>query len=352
MLEKRIVYRLPGYGIFFLLIGYSFLFYQVNHASFVDLPFVQFIFIALAYSGVFLAVRHFMVDKSGYFRRGLKILFYILCLYMLYFIVVVTLLFLLPRQWTSSIYKPHLTISLLQVGLGLAVFFFKYSLYACLIVLFESRISALVWMGKRLLLVKKLQIRNNMFRHDASQGKVRALVREEVAHLLRNLLQQLYAWKIVSQTEKQHVDRLLHYVLDGLSDEKLQFVTLDQEMEAVERLNQIYHDKQVDLLYPDRLGGHLVPRFMLVSLLQNCQKHGVYDGSALLEIQLSRYMMHIKVYNKIAHDKDWQIGTDGTGMGRWRDIVRYYYADAAEVFIKMQDDHYLLTVTIDYKKQT
>jgi len=111
MHEKRIVYRLPGYGIFFLLIGYSFLFYQVNHASFVDLPFVQFIFIALAYSGVFLAVRHFMVDKSGYFRRGLKILFYIFCLYMLYFLLVVTILFLLPRQWTSSIYKPHFSIA-------------------------------------------------------------------------------------------------------------------------------------------------------------------------------------------------------------------------------------------------
>lgn len=351
MLEKRIVYRFPWYAVLVLITGYSIVFYQVNRSSFVDLPILQFLFIAIGYSVVFLAVRYFMVDKYGYFRSVVQILCAALGLYILYVLLIVALLFLLPRPWTSSIYKPHLPISLVQVALGVAVFFFKYSMYACMLVLVESRVSVLIWIGKRLWLVKKLQIRNTIYRRDASKGELRALVRDEVAHLLRNLLQQLYAWNnTVSQTKKQHVDRLLHYVLDGLSDDKNHVVTLEQEMEAVERLNQIYPGKQVRLQYPDRLAGHLVPRFMLVSLLQNCQKHALYDGSALLEVQLSRSRMDIRVYNKIATAQNWESMTGGTGMNRWRDMVKHFYAGAAEVVNQVQEDRYLLTITIDYRK--
>lgn len=351
MFEKRIVYRFPWYAIVVLLIGYSFLFYQVNHASFVDLPFVQFFFIAVAYSSVFLAVRCFTVDNSGYFRPVVKILCVILCLYVLYFLLIVVLLFLLPRLWTSSIYKPHLPISLPQVAVGLTVFFLKYSVYACIMVWLESCKNICIWMVKRQWPVNKGTIRSKMYRHDASSGELRALIHDEVVHLLRNLLQQVYAWNItVSQTEKQDMDRLLHYVLDGLSEEKRQFVALKQEMEAVEILNQIYPEKQVNLLYPDRLAGHLVPRFMLVSLLQNCQKHALHDGSTLLEVQLSKNRMHIRVDNKIAPQKNWQIATDGTGMNRWRDMIKHFYADAAEVVNQVQEDRYLLTITIDYTK--
>lgn len=351
MLEKRIVYRFPWYAVLVLIIGYSVVFYQVNRGSFVDLPSVQFLFIAIGYSVVFLAVRYFMVDKYGYFRSVVQIMCAILGLYILYVLLIVALLFLLPRPWTSSIYKPHLPVSLVQVSLGVAVFFFKYSMYACLLVLIESRVSAILWMDKRRRLVKKLQTRNNIYRRDASKGELRSLVRDEVEHLLRNLLQQLYAWNnTVSQTKKQHVDRLLHYVLDGLSDEKKQLVALEQEMEAVEMLNQIYPGKQVRLQYPDRLAGHLVPRFMLVSLMQNCQKHAMHDGTALLEVQLSRSRMDIRVYNKIAPEQNWQIGKDGTGMNRWRDIVKHFYASAAEVVNEVQGDRYLLTITIDYTK--
>ncbi|WP_293926775.1 hypothetical protein [Sphingobacterium sp. UBA6320] len=351
MLEKRIVYRFPWYAILFLIVGYSAVFYQVNWDSFVDLPSVQFLFIAIAYSSVFLAVRYIMVDKYGYFRPVKQILCAILGLYILYVLLIVALLFLLPRPWTSFIYRPHLPMSLVQVAPSLAVFFFKYSAYAFILVWLESCKHVWIWVEKRLLLVKNLQNHNKINRRDASRGELRALVRDEVAHLLRNLLQQLYAWNnTISQTKKQHVDRLLHYVLDGLSDEKNHFVTLDQEMEAVERLNQIYPGKQVRLQYPDRLAGHMVPRFMLVSLLQNCQKHALHDGAALLEVQLSRRRMDIRVYNKIAPAQNWDSTTDGSGMNRWRDMVKHFYADAAEVVNQIQEDCYLLTITIDYTK--
>ncbi|MEN5194355.1 hypothetical protein [Sphingobacterium faecium] len=349
MLEKRIVYRFRWYAILFLIIGYSFVFYQVNRHDFVDLPLVQFFFLAIAYSIVLLAVRYFMVDPCGYFRPVVKILWAVLFLYLLYFLLIVALLFLLPRAWTSFIYKPHLPISLVQVALGLVVFLFKYSVYACILVWLES--CKHIWMEKQQWPVEKSAIPKKMHRHDASPHQLRALIRDEVVHLLRNLLQQVYAWnKTVSQTEKHHMDRLLHYVLDGLSDEIKQFVALEQELEAVKRLNQIYPEKQVNLQYPNRLAGHLVPRFMLVSLLQNCQKHALHNGSTLLELQLSRNRMYIRVDNKIAPEKNWQSMTDGTGMNRWRDMIKHFYADAAEVVNQIQEDRYLLTITIDYTK--
>ena len=194
MTEKQLVYRLPWYFITCIIALYSFMLYQVNRTSFVQLSYAQLFCIMLAYSTVFLAVRWFMVDRDGYFSTISRVLRYILYLYLLYYVVVVLLLFLLPRHWTHVIYKAHLDISLGQVALGLAVFFFRYSVYACLLVLFESRMSACVWLGKRLLLLKKLQIRNKRYRSDASDVRVRALIREEVGHLLRNLLQQVYAW--------------------------------------------------------------------------------------------------------------------------------------------------------------
>ncbi len=350
MFEKRIVYRFPWYAILFLLVGYSILSYQVNRMSVVDLPMTQFFVITTAYSSIFLVVRHFMVDTSGYLHPVLKIVGFMMFLYLLYLLLMVALLYLLPREWTSSILKPHRPISLIQVTLSLATFFFKYSLYACIIVLLESWNILWVWMGKRRWLVSRRQIRK-MYRRDASQLEVRALIRDEVIHLLRNLLQQVYGWsKAVSPAERQHLDRLIQYVLDGLSEENIQFVTLAQEMEAVERLNQIYPEKQVNLQYPDLLGGHLVPRFMLISLLQNCQKHALQDGSAILEIRLSRYKMDIRIQNNIAAQKNWQIGTDGTGMVRWRNMMKYYYADTAKVVDKLRDDHYLMAITIDYTK--
>ena len=352
MTEKQIVYRLPWYFIICIIFLYGFMLYQVNRSSFVHLSYAQLLCIMTAYSTVFLAVRWFMVDRDGYFNPISHVLRYILYLYLLYYLVVVLLLFLLPRHWTHVIYKAHLDISLWQVALSLAVFFFRYSVYACLIVLFESRMSACIWLGKRLLLLKKLQIRNKRYRSEASDVQVRALIREEVGHLLRNLLQQVYAWNsFVSNHARQHVDHLLHYILHGLSEEQTQFVALRIEVDAAEHLNLIYPEKRVDIRLPDNLEGHLVPRFMLVSLIQNCQKHALHDGAAAMEVQLQRYGMHIQVSNSVEVCGNWDIDIAGTGMQRMCKIVHHYYAEAAEIVAHAVEDRYLLSIRIDYRKQ-
>lgn len=351
MTEKQLVYRLPWYVIACIIVVYSCLFYLVNRGSFVDLPLLHFLSIAMAYSVVFLAVRFFITNGSGNFRPLMKVLLDIVCLYLLFYLFVILLLFVLPRQWTHVIYKEHLEISLGQVAVGVAVFIFRYSVYAYLLVLFESRLSAMIWMGKRLILLKKLQLRNRAYRKYAAEVQVGVWIRDEVGHLLRNLLQQVYAWhSLVSTSSKQHIDLLLHYILNGLSEEQSHFIALRLELEAVRQLNLIYPEKRVDLLFPDHVEGHLVPRFLLVSLMQNCQKHAVLDGTALLRIQLNRHSMHILVRSRVAERKNWMIAGGGTGMERLGKIVHHFYADTAEVETHIEDEHYILTIKIDYRK--
>ena len=122
------------------------------------------------------------------------------------------------------------------------------------------------------------------------------------------------------KTAVHELSGFLRYTL--LDDEALE-VPLRDEIAAVEHYLSVEKirfedDLDVAVAVPDVAGGHVVPSFLVLPLVENAIKHGQRTSPSPLQVHLRAGLADDTLTIEVANTGHWRdngLGTDGTGTG-------------------------------------
>lgn len=132
-------------------------------------------------------------------------------------------------------------------------------------------------------------------------------------HFLFNTMNSISALIHVDPAKAELlIDRFSDLLRKSLSNEKIQWISLDEEIDLLETYLMIekirYEDKlDYQILNEEDIGHNKVPTFLLYPLVENAVKYGMQTSDKPLKISLS-----------IKKNRDW-IHIDCKNTGRWLD---------------------------------
>lgn len=332
---------------------YSLGMYIYNASGVTSLTPLRFMAIAAVYTALYMVARQLTFLSMQRRWTGWQFGIGLLLAYIGCYLIVASLFLVLPRTTLAPIYKEHLSFSWITLAVGVFLFFLRYTIYGVLAAYLEAKLCSRLRREnqKKELLLRHLQRVNK----DLKRNELATLVKAEVPHFLYNLMQQVY---LDAESGRAKVlpswTGLLEYSLDTLAKQEKRFmIALEREIQVVRLLLDYYqqiYNVQVLFTIEGTLSGYKIPRFTLVSLMQNIFKHAAVTALPALLLRTSPSGLYIRIRNQKRGLPRWQTGHDGAGMMQTRRLLEAVYGGAL-CWEQDEGEEFSLIITISYQPQ-
>ena len=316
----------------------------------------------------------YFMDEAEYSGAGLSLLFalytviiFCVAIYTHYFLILP--LFINGKKWQ------YFTITTILL-LGTSYLFFWFdSLYPfpypyepsfwgdfiynfCLLMIFLSVSSLYYFVDAWYLNFKK----ESDLRNEKLQAELNFLKSQINPHFLFNTLNNIYSYAQTNNPKTapmlERLSSILRFMVYDCSKEQ---VILNKELHAIEDLLEIYKmknsaQKNILLQVENVKGFHLVAPLIIINLVENACKHSDVvsnkDGFIKVIIRVDENdLCHISIANSIKKVNQNKDNSNGIGLQNIQKRLDLQYQDQYEMNVKVENNAYLLDLSIPLERK-